>query len=385
MSSIPSTTSKWLVCALALAAPLLGTTAAATAASEPADLKVGIKARLSMRSDGGLERVTQRLRAAGVTHVRENVSWAKIERSPGVFRWKAMDRWVVAAARNRLKVIALVGDSPPWATPAWNFAPWGGAPLAAFSNFVRRLVGRYGTGGAFWRTRPKLHPVPIRYYDIWNEPYVPRFWLWPFPDPAGYARMFKAVVQAAKPVNPRARFLLEADTRVIGTGWPWQPFLSAMFDAVPDLGKYADAVSVHPYQGDGGSPRTCSRPKPSRGVEQDWRATVLQFCRIEDIRRILDARGAHDTKIWITEIGWSTAPRGAHGVSRARQATYVHQVFDLLRARRGLVAGVVWYEYQGPERNPRRDDGFFGLVAPDGTPKRAWDAFRAEAKRGSSS
>lgn len=391
MLSRPSTTSKCLIGLLAaLAVPIVAErlpaqlamsspTAAAAVASQTAGVQVGIKARLSTRTDAGLSRVTRRLRAAGVTHVREDVSWARIERSPGVFRWEGMDRWVVAATQNDLEIIALVGDSPAWATPGWNVAPTGAAPLADFSNFVRRLVQRYGTNGAFWRAHPELKPVPIRYYDIWNEPYVSRFWSDRFPDPAGYARMFKAVVQAARPVDPRARFLLEADTRVIETGWPWQPFLSAMFDAVPDLGEYAYAVSVHPYQGDGGSPRTCSRPTPSRGVKQDWRATVLQFCRIEDIRRILDARGAHDTRIWITEIGWSTAPHGKGSVSERRQAAYVSEVFDLLRARRGLVSGVVWYEYQAPARDPARHGEFFGLVGPDGTPKPAWDAFRAEA------
>ena len=395
VSFLRSTTSKRLVCLLAtLSAALVAewapaqwpmsspaSAAAAGTAQETAGLPVGIKARLSARSDADLARVVRRLRAAGVTHVREDVSWARIEASRGAFRWGGMDRWVAAATRNDLEIIALVGDPPAWATPAWNVAPTSGAPRADFANFVRRLVERYGTNGAFWRAHPGLNPVPIRYYDIWNEPYVSRFWSHRFPDPAGYARMFKAVVQAARPADPRARFLLEADTRVIETGWPWRPFLSAMFDAVPDLGEYAYAVSVHPYQGDGGSPRTCSRPRPSRGVEHDWRATVLQFCRIEDTRRILDARGAHDTRIWITEIGWSTAPRGARRVSQGRQATYVREVFDLLRTHSGLVAGVVWYEYQGPERDPGRDDDFFGLVRPDGTPKPAWDAFRSEALR----
>lgn len=356
--------------------------AAATGPSEaPPGLPVGIRARLPERSGEDLRRVVSTLRRAGVSHVRENVSWGKIEPLPGVFRWEETDRWVAAAARGRLEIIALVGGPPGWATSAWNVAPVRGAPLADFSRFVRRLVARYGSTGSFWRVNPNLPRVPITLYDIWNEPWVSRFWSRDFPDPAGYARMFKAVVQAARPADPRSRFLLEADTRVIETGWPWRPFLSAMFDAVPDLGKYADGVSVHPYQGDGGSPRACSRPEPSRGIERDWRTTVSEFCRLTDIRRILDSRGAGATGIWVTEIGWSTSRAERSGVSEAEQADRVAEVFELLRADAGLVEGVAWYEYQGPEADPARADQFLGLVRPDGTPKPAWRAFAAEARR----
>ena len=52
----------------------------------------------------------------------------------------------------------------------------GSGRLASFSAFVRSLVERYGTGGTFWEENPDLAARPIRYYDIWNEPYVPRFW-----------------------------------------------------------------------------------------------------------------------------------------------------------------------------------------------------------------
>ena len=61
--------------------------------------------------------------------------------------------------------------------------------------------------------------------------------------------MFRAVVKAARPADPRARFLLEADT-LLATGHPGKPFLAAMLRAVPNLDAYAYAVSVHPYQGD---------------------------------------------------------------------------------------------------------------------------------------
>ena len=190
-------------------------------------MPVGITARLSERSDEDLARVVSRLRSAGVTYVKEDVSWRTLEPSRGVYDWSSMDRWVAAATSGGLRIIALPCDAPRWAMPAWNYAPVrGSGRLADFSAFVRKLVERYGTRGDFWVEHPELRTRPIRYYDIWNEPYVPRFWAGRFPDPVGYARMFKAVVEAARPADPRARFLLQADTRVLATGYPGRPFLA---------------------------------------------------------------------------------------------------------------------------------------------------------------
>lgn len=342
---------------------------------------IGIKARLSARDDGELAQVTAKLRATGISIVREDVAWSTIEPRPGTYYWDGMDRWVAAAAAQGLEVMAILDSPPTWATPRWNVAPTGGEPLAAFSAFVRAVVARYGSDGAFWQSHPGLQAIPIQYWDIWNEPYAARFWGDESPDPAAYAEMFKAAVEAARRADPAARFMLEADTRIVSDGWPWKPFLAAMFDAVPDLGKYAYGVSVHPYQGDGGSPRSCTPEARSPGSPSRWQATALQFCRIADIHQILAAHGAGDLKIWITEIGWSTAPAAAAAVSEAAQAKYVRQAFELLRTRyQGLVSGLVWYEYQGPESDPSELDGYLGLVRADGEAKPAWQVFSEEVR-----
>ena len=174
--------------------------------------------------------------------------------------------------------------------------------------------------------------------------------------------------------------MLEAETGNGGTSWPQPPYLGAMFDAVPDLGKYADYVSVHPYTSED-SPDVCTPESPSKGLDQDWKATRFQFCRVLDVRKILDGRGAANTRIWITEIGYTTAPHGARAVSEAQQAQYVHDIFRMLRQWR-IVDGICWYDYQTDESNPSDDQGYFGLVHADGSAKPAWDAFVQEAHAG---
>jgi hypothetical protein len=213
--------------------------------------------------------------------------------------------------------------------------------------------------------------------DVWNEPYERRFWAGPFPDPGGYAQMFKGVVAAARPVDPRARFMLEAELTALGADGQ-SPFLQAMFDSAPDLPAYVDVVSVHPYASHGAGPRRCDRSGPPERRR-------FQTCRVEDVRRFLDSRGGQRIPLWITELGWSTAPgaRGAGGaVDEARQATYVREAFGELRSRwAAVVDGIVWYAYSTPEKDPRDLGQWFGLVHPSGRPKPAFEALAAETVR----
>ena len=95
---------------------------------------------------------------------------------PGCLRLDQHGPLGAAAADGGLRIIALPCDAPRWAMPHWNDAPVrGSGRLADFSAFVRELVERYGTRGSFWQEHPELHARPIRYYDIWNEPYERRF------------------------------------------------------------------------------------------------------------------------------------------------------------------------------------------------------------------
>jgi hypothetical protein len=314
------------------------------------------------------------MRQAGVQYTREDFTWSTVETTQGSFCWASTDVWMRAAAAAGIRVIAVPDSPPAWATPAWNVAPASGRALSGYTHFVREVVARYGSAGAFWRENPSVPKLPIQFVDVWNEPYDDQFWGGGLPNPAAYARMFKAVVAATRPIDPNARFMLEADITAYARG-SQTPFLSAMFAAVPDLTKYADVVSVHPYASNGLSPRACDRV-------HDVTARRFQSCRLEDVVKTLDSHGARSTPVWITEIGWSTASASKDGVSESTQANYVNDVFGLLRgAWAGRVEGVVWYAYSTPERNPASRDDYFGLVHPGGAPKPAWVALSAETRR----
>jgi hypothetical protein len=189
--------------------------------------------------------------------------------------------------------------------------------------------------------------------------------------------MFKSVVSAVRGVDSEARFMLEAETGANTGSWPQPPFLEAMFAAVPDLENYADIVSLHPYTSED-APTGCNS---QRGGKEFWYDTRFQFCRVKDVRKLLDGYGAKRTRIWITEVGYTTAPNADRTVSEGQQADYLRAAFRLLRQWR-VVDGIVWYELRGGETSSSDPYAYFGLLHKDGSAKPAWNAFVDEARTG---
>ena len=52
------------------------------------------------------------------------------------------------------------------------------SPLA-YTAYLTALIGRYGPHGSFWRDNPGLPRIPIRAWQIWNEPHLGYQWSTP--------------------------------------------------------------------------------------------------------------------------------------------------------------------------------------------------------------
>jgi polysaccharide biosynthesis protein PslG len=351
-------------------------------AAEPDPRGVGIHATLRWLGPDDIAATADELRAAGIEYAREDFHWHWVEGTRGSYDWSRYDTLVRETAKRGVKLIAILNSPPAWATASTVTPPTGGSSLTAYVEFVRRAVARYGTEGTFWTANPGVPKQPIRLWNVWNEPWGYWFWKGSTPDGGTYARMFKAVVQGARTADPQARFMADVEMRqVTSPETPPASYVHAMFDAVPDLAEYMDTVSVHPYS-PYDAPTACT-PRTDRGIREDWKATMFQFCRLLDLRRILDARGASSTRIWVTEMGFSTAPNGAWGtVTEAQQEQYVHDVFRMLRDWK-VADGVVWYAYRDSANpNPNDREHWFGLRRADGSAKPAWNAFVDELTAG---
>jgi hypothetical protein len=280
---------------------------------------------------------TQTLRLAsmiGASIVRIDINWDWIEYvRAGTDSWyepqiKELDAFLAEAARRHIRVLATVLSTPCWASdepgrrcppgPARYHESYPPQNPQDYADFLKRLIAHVGN--------------KIEYYEIWNEPNVPRFWY--SPDPAVYTRLLQAAYQTIKAENPSAHVLAGA---ISGTD---ANFIAGMYAA--GAKGYFDALTIHPYSGTY-LPDDCSNPI------QSFR------CGVEAIRRVMLQNG-DSRPIWITEFGISVSKN----VGPMRQATYVAQALSLIK-RWTYVKGALWYELNDdPTGHDRQHFGLFG-------------------------
>ena len=269
--------------------------------------------------------------AAGAETVRVAFDWREAQPAAGgPVDFSRMDASVVAAAQQRLPVLPVVHRTPAWAASrpgAGSASPPRGT--AAFTAFLTALVGRYGPNGSLWAEQPALPRVPIRAWQIWNEPNLRLFWTTqPFARP--YVALLKASRRALRAADPGARVILAGLPNISWVG------LRQIYRA-GGRGSF-DAVALHPYT----TPRNVLR--------------LVRLARVET-RRFRDGR----VPIWITEMTWTASRGKARGLpglvtdERGQSGRLRTVLSRLARARRKYrIQKVIWYTWLSREgsRNP---------------------------------
>jgi hypothetical protein len=322
----------------------------------PGELVLGVHAALIHERPGPNRDVQARLACrTGATVLREDLSWRDVEPRPGLRRWRRADAIVAVAARHGLTVLPVLGTTPGWAGPRPDTTP---RDTAAFARFAVDVARRYGPGGAFWTSRPRLPRREQGWIEIYNEIYIAN------PNPQPYGRLVAATAAALRGAGSKVRLLVDAEACVPSSAGTRLDWLSGLFDADPQLARDAGALSVHPY-GDLDASDRCRSPQ-----------------RIEDLRAQLVARGAGNLPLWITEIGWPTCTgRPASCVSEAEQARRLRRFLGLVRTRwSSYVPAVIVFRLRdyGP-RSAADPEPWFGLLRPRTSRKPAWSAFRGAA------
>jgi hypothetical protein len=325
-------------------------------------LQVGLVANtLDARDQPGEQ---DQARRAGAAYIREEFRWAEVEPRQGARRWERLDRLMVNATRRGLRVLPLLLAAPRWATDGDRSFPRDPATFGAFAGAV---AARYGPGGDFWRRHRGLDgSLAPTWFEVWNEPFFERFSRGGV-DPAAYAALVQAATRAGKAANPRTRWLMAADVTYDDGPGPEVPWLDALYAAAPGLNASFDGVAVHPY--------TFLPPEATRGQSIRYR-----FDRIGTIVKQLDARGASDKPIWITELGWSTCARRPDCTDERSQARRIEAAFRLVRGQyRDRVRALFLYHLRDFGGWTEDRERWYGLLRPDGSRKPAWRAFRENA------
>jgi hypothetical protein len=241
-------------------------------------------------------------------------------------RFSGLDRVVSAAAARGLTLLPVVEYTPSWdaVTPGNRASP----PRAAapFAAFLTALVNRYGPRGSFWSTHRGVPRVPIRMWQIWNEPNFTSYWSQQ-PFAPGYVRLLAAAHAALKSADPGAKVVLSGFA-----DFSWR-YLSQVY-RVPGARNLFDVVAIHPYT---------ATP-----------AGVLVI--LQRARDVMNRSGDRAKPILATEITWPSSagkapPQFGVGVTEAQQAQRLARVLPLLEARRARLGlmGFYWYTWMGDE------------------------------------
>jgi hypothetical protein len=263
------------------------------------------------------------LAGSGAESVRMSLRWDTLQPQAGARPdFAQSDALVLATAARGLEFLPVVEGTPVWAAryPAKGAASPPRDP-AAFAAFLRALVARYGPKGSLWAEHPEVPRMPIRAWQVWNEPNFRDFWsVQPFPKT--FVPLLRAAYRAIHRADHGATVVLAGMAN-----WSWTG-LARLYRA-GGRGLF-DAVALHPYT---------AQP-----------ANVVKL--IELARGVM--RTYHDgrTPIWITELSFPAAkgkvdyPRGFETTQAGQVARLRASIRLLAAARRRLgIDRVFWYAW----------------------------------------
>lgn len=331
----------------------------ATAAATPFGF-VGMNVDGPLLDPGvNLTPIFSRMESTGVEAVRTTFNWAAAQPvQGGPIDFSQTDALVGDAAARGMTLLPVIIYTPEWDAqphdPGTLAIPADDAPYAAYAA---ALVRRYGPHGSFWAAHPTLPRLPIRAWQIWNEPNFNYYWRAPFA--ASYVALLAAAHAAIRQADPGAKVVL--------AGFPDQAWQS--LDAVYQIkGARNDfeIAAAHPYT-----------QKP---------ANVIRF--LQFVRAAMKAHGDARKPLLVTETGWNSS----HGHQPADgfccqtdeqgQMARVKAELPLLAANRTRLNLLAFYYYTwaGDEHTGAPSFNFAGLFDDvNGTlrAKPVYNVFRA--------
>jgi hypothetical protein len=293
----------------------------------------------------------------GATAIVEFFPWAYAEDVAGQFNWRRFDLIIRYARHFNLRVIARLGLVPAWArqstetTSTLNTLPI--TAEAAFANFAAQFAARYES--------------QVEALIIWNEPNLAFEWGYEPVDPQRYLRLMQTVYPAVKAAAPNIRVLTGALAPTLEPpgsphGWNDLLYLTALYAG--GLAEVSDGLAVHTY----GFTRPADDPPAP---------DVLNFRRVELLRRLMEQHSAGDQPVYITETGWNDHPRWSLSVAPSKRVRYTLDALDIANEWPWLESLCLWVLRTTAPTNSYPDG--FTLVTSDFDPRPLYLALQARA------
>lgn len=296
-----------------------------------------------------------RMAAAGLGMIRDDATWAAVEKEPGVYQFpETWERYVERARQLNLEPLFIINYGNPLYDDG-DF-PHTDAARAAYARYAAEVA-------AHFKGR-------CRYYEIWNE-WTGACGMGAYRKnghntPENYVLLLVEASKAIRAVDP--------DAYIIGGGgdhFTWH------FDAVQkmmELGAmdHCDAFSIHPYI------------YPETPEKSD---VIGKMKKIVDCMR---TNGCESPKLWLTELGYPTY----RGLLRNTPTALSQQDLEKFSAEMLVRSAILyksmpeveqftWYDLENDGKDLEYNENNFGLLhnsAYGWQPKASWRAY-AELSR----
>lgn len=295
-----------------------------------------------------LETRLKEMQELGIKWGRQDFTWKRIERKPGVYEWAPYDRLVEQARKAGVLLFGNLTYGPYFHDTSTE------AGIQAYCAFAAEAAKRYAG--------------KIDHWQIWNEPNLG----YCRGDPELYARLLAASGKAIHEANPKAK-VLGLNMAFCDVLWTEKVLQRVPYDCF-------DIICFHPYR----NPNAPEDPFDWWALDQyvkvfhkeltpDYPLVHASF--LEQTDELIKAMSRHGKPkpIWITEMCFNTHIH-PYGVSELRSADLLVR-FHLLALASGKVEKVFWWTLKdgGPQQFDAAE--MVGLVRADHQPKYSFYAY----------
>ena len=304
--------------------------------------------------------------------------WRSIEgKAKGVYDWTEADRVVKASTAAGVKIIARIDFQPDWARKdkARNGPP---DNYQDYADFVAAFASRYKPGSTMGT---------IDAIEIWNEVNLNREWgdqVINRQQAADYVRLLTLAYRAAHAAQPNI-VIISAGLSPTGVktadAWDDAEYMQWLFDAGMKGGVNYDVLGAH------GNTQAPEVDVPLNSLPAFGHPSFY-FRRVEQLRDIQVKAGDSNRQIWLLEFGW-TADK-IHGnyswfaVTEDKKADNIIKAFQYARQNWSPWIGVMTlWTLSDPTWTPEREEYWWAIDNPDGTPRAALTAVRTARLNGS--
>ncbi|WP_157947627.1 stalk domain-containing protein [Abditibacterium utsteinense] len=293
---------------------------------------------------------------SGVGLIKTRFDWATLQPTrDSEFQWTQYDTVVREARARGLRLVGILGDATQWASialsqdpDAWRHSPIKDKELPAWSNYVKRVVGRY--------------KVDVQAWQVWENPSAQYF----RSVARNYRQLARLAVDAARESDANA---------IIHAAEPGGVELDFIHDLTTNgLTPLLDGVQVYPVAG--------WQP----GVRNPAVNFVLPYATLRDKLQVNDGKtrdywiggvSAPATELKSGAVATAAQQKQLSAYSPTAQADYLVQMFAL-----GLASGtgkVFWNSLQDEPEAATSNSSLAtgtGLLRADGTPRPALSALQ---------